>query len=171
MLREQEDHVGVLFAALRRRLRQVVQAEARGHRLTPQQFWLLVEIEGAGPLSLGALADRLRMDAPTASRVVSTLTRRRLVRLAEDPADRRRLVIEATPEGADLAGRLRPVARELREALISGFTAPELAALRASLRRMVANLDRFEARRARRPARLAAPGRVSARAAAREQQP
>jgi DNA-binding MarR family transcriptional regulator len=167
MLREQEDHVGILFAAVRRRLRQVVHAEARGHRLTPQQFWLLLGIDEAGSVSLGALAARLRMDPPTASRVVGSLTRRRLVRMAEDPADRRRLAIETTAEGADLADRLRPVAREMRDALVAGFTPPELAALRTSLRRMVENLDRFEARRApRRPARVGA-----GRTAAREERP
>jgi DNA-binding MarR family transcriptional regulator len=163
MLREQEEHVGLLFAAVRRRLRQVVHAEARGHRLSPQQFWILIAIDECGPVSLGALAARLRMDPPTASRVVASLTRRRLVRMAEDPDDRRRLVIAATPDGSDLTARLRPVARELREGLVAGFTPAELAALRASLRRMLENLDRYEARRARRPARVAAGSRATAR--------
>jgi DNA-binding MarR family transcriptional regulator len=156
MLREQEEPVGMLVAAVRRRLRQVVHAEARGHRLTPQQFWVLLGIQEAGPVSLGALAERLPIDAPTASRVVASLTRRRLVRLAEDPADRRRLLIGITAEGADLATRLRPVARDLRETLTAGFSPAELAALRQALRRILGNLDRFEARRARRPPRVAA---------------
>ena len=162
MLPEQEQHVGILVAAIRRRIRQVVHGQASAHQLTPQQFWMLLAINEAGPLSLGALADRLPIDPPTASRVVASLTRRRLVRMAEDPEDRRRLLIGTTPEGADLAARLRPLARDLREAVVAGFSSAELAALRASLRRILANLDRFETRRARRPARLAA---------AREQRP
>jgi DNA-binding MarR family transcriptional regulator len=153
MLREQEEHVGMLIAAVRRRIRQVVHAEARGHRLTPQKFWMLLAVEEAGPLSLGALASRLRMDPPTASRVVASLTRGALVRLSEDPADRRRLLIATTPTGAELAERLRPLARNLREAVVAGFSPAELDALRGSLRRVLANLDRFEARRSRRPAR------------------
>src|SRR5512141_2245222 len=126
MLREHrdgEDHVGALLAALRRRIRQVVRAEAGGHRLSPQQFWSLIGLDEAGPLSLGALAERLRMDQPTASRVVASLTKRRLVRLAEDPADRRRLLIDTTPEGAELAAKIRPTARELRITLVDGFSA------------------------------------------------
>ncbi len=156
MLREQEQPVGVLVATIRRRIRQLVHAQAGAHRLTPQQFWVLLAIDEAGPLSLGALSDRLPIDPPTSSRVVASLTRRRLVRMADDPADRRRLLIGTTPEGAELAARLRPLARDLREAVVAGFSASELAALRASLRRILANLDRFEARRARRPARVAA---------------
>jgi MarR family transcriptional regulator, lower aerobic nicotinate degradation pathway regulator len=155
MLREQEEHVGVLLAALRRRIRQVAHAEARGHQLSPQQFWALIGIAEAAPLSLGALAERLRIDQPTASRVVASLTRRGLLRMAEDPQDRRRLLIETTAAGAELAGRIRPVARDLRDALVAGFTAPELTALRGALRKILGNLDRFEARRARRPARPA----------------
>ncbi len=156
MLRVQEEHVGVLLAAVRRRIRQVVHAEAGGYRLSPQQFWSLLGIHEAGPLSLGALAERLRIDQPTASRVVASLTRRQLVRMAEDPLDRRRLVIETTGEGADLAGVLRPIARDVREALVAGFSAAELAALRGALNKILSNLDRFEARRSRRPVRPAA---------------
>ena len=77
MLREQperEEPVGLLLAAVRRRIRQVVRAEAVTHRLSPQQFWSLGGIDEAGPISLGALAGRLRMDQPTASRVVASLT-------------------------------------------------------------------------------------------------
>ena len=149
----QQEHVGALLAAVRRRIRQVVHAEAGGHRLSPQQFWSLLGIDEAGPLSLGRLAERLRIDQPTASRVVASLTKRRLVRMTEDPGDRRRLLIATTPEGAQLAARVRPVARELREALVAGFSPTELAALRGALQKIVGNLDRFEARRARRPAR------------------
>ena len=154
MLPEQE-HVGTLLAAVRRRIRQVVRAEAGGHRLSPQQFWTLIGIDEAGPLSLGSLADRLRMDQPTSSRVVASLTKRRLVRMAEDPGDRRRLLIDTTPEGAQLAARVRPVARDLRDALVAGFSSAELAAFRGALQKIVGNLDRFEARKARRPARAA----------------
>ena len=155
MLRVQEEHVGLLLAAIRRRIRQVVQAAAEGHRLSPQQFWALIGIEEAAPLSLGALAELQRMDQPTASRVVAALTRRKLVRMAEDPADRRRLVLATTAEGAELAARVRPIAREVRSAVVAGFSPTELAALRGSLRRILDNLDRFEARGMRRAGRPA----------------
>ena len=99
------------------------------------------------------------MDPPTASRVVASLTKRRLVRMAEDPGDRRRLLLDATPEGEELAARIRPLARDLREALVAGFSPAELDALRGALQRIVGNLDRYEARRARRPARPPQPRR------------
>lgn len=156
MLLQHEEHVGALLAAVRRRIRQVVHAEAGGHRLSPQQFWSLLGIHEAGPLSLGALAERLRIDQPTASRVVASLTRKRLVRMAQDPQDRRRLVIETTADGAALADRVRPIARDLRDTVVAGFTGAELAALRGALNKILSNLDRYEARKARRPVRPAA---------------
>jgi DNA-binding MarR family transcriptional regulator len=156
MLREQEEPIGLLLATIRRRLRQVVQAKAQGHRLSPQQFWAIVGIQDAAPLSLRELSELLRIDQPTASRVVATLTRRRLVRMAEDPSDRRRLLLETTSEGAELAARVRPIARELRAALVAGFSAAEVTALRGSLRKILGNIDRLETRGARRPSRPAA---------------
>jgi DNA-binding MarR family transcriptional regulator len=156
MLRDQaEEPVGLLLAAIRRRLRQVVQAKAQGHRLSTQQFWALAGIREAAPLSLRELSELLRIDQPAASRVVASLTRRRLVRMAEDPVDRRRLVLETTAEGAELANRIRPLARDLRAALVAGFSHAEIAALRGALHRILENLDRLEARGARRPARPA----------------
>ena len=148
MLPRQEP-VGLLVSAVRRRIRQVVHAEASRHRLAPQQFWVLVSVHEAGSVSLGALAERLHMDQPTASRVVASLAARKLLRMTEDPADRRRVLLAPTPAGADLAARLRPVAKELRSAAVSGFTGDEEDALRRLLRRVLENLDRFEGRRAR----------------------
>jgi DNA-binding MarR family transcriptional regulator len=155
MLRPQEEPIGLLLAAIRRRLRQVVQAQAGFHRLSPQQFWALVGIQEGAPMSLGALSERLRIDQPAASRVVATLTRRGLVRMAEDPSDRRRLVLATTATGAELASRVRPIARDVRGAIVAGFSAPELDALRGALKRILDNLDRLESRGARRPARPA----------------
>src|SRR6266498_1689278 len=113
MLRDQEQQqVGILVADIRRRIRQVVHAEARGHRLAPQQFWVLLAVAEAGSLSLGALSDRLPIDPPTASRVVASRARRRrpggasmkpAERLSEEPAtlpassrNLRRVAIAAT---------------------------------------------------------------------------
>src|SRR6266540_2681599 len=113
--------VGLLVSAVRRRIRQVVHAEASRHRLTPQQFWVLVTVHEAGSTSLGALAERLHMDQPTASRVVASLAARKLLRMAEDPEDRRRVLLTASAAGADLAARLRPPATDLSAAVVAAL--------------------------------------------------
>jgi DNA-binding MarR family transcriptional regulator len=145
MIPEQEP-IGLLLAAVRRRTRQIVGAVLRPHRLSPQQFWILVAVDEMGAPSVGELAARQHMDQPTASRVVAALARRRLVRLAVDRADRRRARITTTPAGAALAARVRPLVRRLREAIIAGFSDEEQALMRSFLRRILGNLDSLDAR-------------------------
>jgi DNA-binding MarR family transcriptional regulator len=133
-----------LIAGARRRLRQAVGRRVRALGLSPQQFWLLVNLEAGS--CLRSLASRLHMDEPTASRIVAGLRRRRLVSTRADPHDRRRLELGLTQQGADLARRLRPVAEEVRRTVEDGFTTEEKDHLRRLLGRVVENTRRLEAR-------------------------
>ncbi len=143
VLPEQES-IGLLVAATRRRIKQAVGRRVRSHRLSAQQFGLLVAIvEGEG-LSLRELADRRRMDQPTTSRIVTTLIRKKLVREEGDPRDRRRRCLRLAAPGRALAERLYPVALELRAAIVGGLSPAERAALRNGLRKIIHNMDRFE---------------------------
>ncbi|MGC3996289.1 MAG: MarR family transcriptional regulator [Anaeromyxobacter sp.] len=141
--------MGLLIAVARRRIKQAVLARAAGHRLSPQQFWLLVGLLERPGASQRELAGALHLDAPTASRVVAALVRRRLVRVEADPADRRRVRLHLTPAGAQLAGRLAVAAAEIRETVVEGLSGAELEALRRSLRHVIANLERLEGRAVR----------------------
>lgn len=147
----QREHVGLLVETARRRIKQAVLRRVTGLRLAPRQFWLLVALHERPGISQGELADLARVDAPTASRVVATLEQRRLVRVDGDPADRRRTVLSLTASGEKLARDLAVVAREVRAAVVDGMGEPEVEMLRRGLRRVIDNMDRFEARsRARR---------------------
>ena len=136
------DQVGLLIASARRRLKQAVMARSG---LAPQQFWTLVALSERPGLSLAELAEQLRADPPTLSRVVRGLSRRRLVRSAADPRDRRRLRLRLTAAGERLGQELGQQAVELRSAVVAGLDAPALEALRGGLRHVIANLDRLAA--------------------------
>jgi DNA-binding MarR family transcriptional regulator len=159
--------LGLLVGAVRRRLKQAVDARVRAHRLSPQQFWVLVALAELDGPSLAALAARQQMDPPTASRVVTTLVQRGLVRIATDPADRRRSVLALTPRGRALARVVRTIAVEVRAAVEAGFTPDEREAVRGALVRMLENLERFDPRAPLAPgsAPLARPSRRRASAA------
>jgi DNA-binding MarR family transcriptional regulator len=111
--------------------------------LTPQQFWVLVNIDEAHGASLGRIAERLRMDAPTASRAVAQLQKRKLVAAEGDRSDRRRLSLRLTPAGRAKMGPLRGLAAELRSSSLYGLTRDEEENLRGLLRKMIAKLDRL----------------------------
>ena len=140
-----QEPIGLLVAVVRRRIKQTVSALVREFDLSPQQFWMLVAIARDEGCSLGEVAERLRMDAPTACRVVATLVRRKLVHSGADPADRRRSRVVLTPSGRAAADRLLPIAGEVRAAVEAGLTAAERAVLVAGLRKVIANLESFRA--------------------------
>src|SRR5207247_5057827 len=121
LLSEQEP-VGLLIGAARRRIKQAVGHRLRGYGLTPQQFWVVVHLRESEGLALRELAERLRLDQPTASRIVTLLRRRKLVRIGGHPADRRRCSLRLTGAGAELIGELYPLAREVREAVVQGMS-------------------------------------------------
>jgi DNA-binding MarR family transcriptional regulator len=140
-----QEPLGLLVAVVRRRIRQVTSTLVREHGLSPQQFWTVVAMARGGELSLGDLAERRRMDEPTACRVVDTLVRRRLVRNSPDPGDRRRSRLALTPAGRAMAGQLLPIADTIAATVERGLSPSERAAVVAGLEKVIANLDRFEA--------------------------
>jgi DNA-binding MarR family transcriptional regulator len=136
-----KEPVGLLIAAARRRMTRAVTERVRPHGLTAQQFWALVNIDEADSPSLGEIAERLRMDAPTASRAVTQLLRRKLVRADGDRGDRRRLRLRIAPAGRARIGVLRELAAELRSVPVHGLSREEEETLRLLLRKVIANLD------------------------------
>src|SRR5687768_2402973 len=79
-----------LISSARRKFKQLVWMRVRPFSLTPPQFGVLLTIKAASDISLAALAGELGIDAPTACRIVSNLTRRGLIKSHADPDDRRR---------------------------------------------------------------------------------
>jgi len=145
MLREQE-YVGLLIAAAQRSVKLAVQRRSRALGLTSQQFWFVNAARELPGASLGEIARRQRMAAPTASRLAEGLARRGLVRTAQDDRDRRALRVLLTPAGARLAERIAPLAASVRTAVVRGMSPREQQALCAALRRVVANVETFTAK-------------------------
>jgi MarR family transcriptional regulator for hemolysin len=139
-----EEHIGLLIGAARRRIKQAVGRRVRGYDLTTQQFWVLVAIYEHPGFSLGELAARIRMDTPTASRVVFALMSRKLVEVRDDAEDRRRARLHLKPAGTALAKELQALATTVRAALVQGLSPTEQAALRGGLRQVIANMDRLQ---------------------------
>ncbi|MBZ4321250.1 MarR family winged helix-turn-helix transcriptional regulator [Streptomyces huiliensis] len=63
------------------------------HGLTARHGAVLPQLLAAGPLSVGEIAKRLHVSLPTASELVGGLHRAGVVERAEDPANRRRVLV------------------------------------------------------------------------------
>jgi DNA-binding MarR family transcriptional regulator len=142
----EEEHVGLLIGAVRRRITQALGSSVRRYHLTPRQFWIVVALYEHPGLSLRELAAHLRMDDPTASRVIFALMNRKLVQVKNDAADRRRSRLYLGPLGATLGKELHELATAVREATTEGLSVAERQALRTCLRKIIANMDRFQER-------------------------
>ena len=157
-----QEPIGLLIAAVRRRIKQITAGPAEEHRLSPQQFWTVVAIARNEGLSLRELAERRRMDYPTASRVVGVLVRRRVVRNETDPADRRRSRLALTRTGQALARRLLPAAVSIAGTVESALTPSEREAVVIGLGKILSSLDRRVATEERRRMEPATPAKAPA---------
>src|SRR5919197_5687602 len=130
-----DEHIGLLIAAARRRITQALGSRVRHYHLTPRQFWILVALYEHPGLSLREVGARLRMDDPTASRVVFALMNRKLVQVRGDAEDRRRSCLYLGAAGATLGKELQELAAALRGAVVQGMSPSEQKFLRLSLRK------------------------------------
>jgi DNA-binding MarR family transcriptional regulator len=151
--------LGSLIASARRRIKQAVGVLVRPHRLSPQQFWMLVHIAENEGMSLGELAERMSVDAPTASRVASALSRRGLTQVAGCVEDRRRCSLGLTARGRTLGRALLPLATRLRTAIWRGIDPADAEAAGRVMSQIAANMDRFEKPQRSLMSRRGAPGR------------
>jgi MarR family transcriptional regulator, organic hydroperoxide resistance regulator len=133
----------LLISAIRRRLKQVVGAQVREFGLSPSQFWVLNRIFEREGMSLRDLAASLHMDTPTASRVVSALSRQKFVRTEDDPDDRRRTRLVCTARGRVLAEKLHPIAQSTRSSFELPFTPAERETLRSLLVKGLAHVSKL----------------------------
>ncbi len=95
------------------RLRLAVTRTARrlrqegGGSLSPSQGSALAVIDRHGPLTPSELAQRERIQRPTATRVLTRLEELDLIERAADPADGRSSLVTVSPAGAALLAELR----------------------------------------------------------------
>lgn len=104
--------------------------------LTPTQFTALVKVVELGQVTQNHLGRLAAMDPATIQGVVRRLIDRGLVAGADDPMDRRTIVLAPTAAGVALAGRAVVAGRFITEATLEPLSAEERAALLSLLRKI-----------------------------------
>ncbi len=136
----------MLVALADRRLQQLVSLEAHAFGVTPQQFWVVMLLDGGALGSVQEVGRRIGIDKPAASRLVEALADLGWVRYG-DSADSRRRPVELTARGRRQARRFREVSMRMAAHLESGITPSQRAAMHAGLSRLIENLDQALAER------------------------
>lgn len=95
--------------------------------LTPPQFAALAKLYDIGETSQNQLGMLIAMDAATVKGVIDRLKARGLVEVSKHEADKRRLLVNLTPEGREAIERLIPLARAITEETLAPLTAKETA--------------------------------------------
>jgi DNA-binding MarR family transcriptional regulator len=139
--KQPNEPLGLLIAAARRQIKQVVTARAARHGVTSLQFWLLVGLVEGGNQSLRELATRSRIDDPTASRGIQTLVTNGFVASKNDATDRRRARLVLTGRGRTLAEKCLDDARAIRALVERDLTPEEGQVTRAALRKVIATME------------------------------
>jgi DNA-binding MarR family transcriptional regulator len=106
--------------------------------LNGREFLLLSFARSASGLSQQELSDRLALDPTIVVGLVDALEDRGLVRRAKDPADRRRNVLSATPEGIRVHDAAIAAARQAEDAFLAPLSPTQRAQFAKALRAVLA---------------------------------
>ncbi|MFC8921173.1 MarR family winged helix-turn-helix transcriptional regulator [Cellulosimicrobium sp. NPDC057127] len=111
---------------------------ARELDLPRASFGVLRLLDRCGPVPLGDVASRLRVDLSVASRQVSHLVDAGLARRTVDDDDRRARTVELTADGRALLRRAHDLIEAMSAATFADWSADELTAATAHIDRVAA---------------------------------
>lgn len=106
------------------------------------QMRVMLVIDRHGPLNLSALADRLDVSVPSASRLVDRLVEAQLVTRAVSPRSRREVSLTLTARGRRALAQLRRKRQEAIRGVLAHMSPQDRAALAAGLAAFSAAFDR-----------------------------
>jgi DNA-binding MarR family transcriptional regulator len=104
--------------------------------------WRVIGQLAGGPCTVSELADRALTQQPTMTKVIDRMVAEGLVIRLEDTADRRRVSVRLTEKGQRLAAELIPLAREHEARVLAGYGPREAAALKRTLKTLIARTGR-----------------------------
>lgn len=132
--------LGSLLHAAFRGLRHSWTEQLAPWEITPFQWRALHTIMRMDDgVRLGVVAERLRIAARSATEVVDQLEEKGLVQRAQDPSDRRAVVVEATDEGLELHDAVMAKRRERADQYFSALSSDEQEQLAQLLARLAAS--------------------------------
>jgi DNA-binding MarR family transcriptional regulator len=125
--------VGDVHAAIR----QALDARLESRGVTAAQCVVLHAFRSQPDAHLCDVGERLRMDAPSLSRLVGRLEGKRLCLRFKARSDRRVARVELLPAGIELADAWPALQAEVTELVLQGFDAAERALLFAGMHRLL----------------------------------
>jgi DNA-binding MarR family transcriptional regulator len=107
--------------------------EAASHDISPGQYSVLAGILN-GPMTVGQLAEREQIQAPSMTRIVSGLAAAGYATREENPRDKRQVLVRVTEEGAAVLQRARNKRTQWLARRVAARTPEERAILHEAAR-------------------------------------
>ncbi|PLT29422.1 MarR family winged helix-turn-helix transcriptional regulator [Peribacillus deserti] len=104
--------------------------------LDRSEYLVLSELDENGAIAINVLADHLKLNLSTASRQVSVLEGKELIRRYPDPQNGRISLIEITPTGKAILKRVQMARKEVYSEILKKWTDEELQLLQENLSRL-----------------------------------
>jgi len=146
---------GFLIAKVHRTAGRIFARMLRERRIdtNPAQGRVLFVLWEEGPMPIHELARRVSLGKSTLTSTLDRLESRNQVVRVRCPEDRRKILIELTPENQAMHKLYKEVSGEMTDVFYGGFTSDDIAKFEHCLQRILDNLTRFESGRAESSAR------------------
>jgi len=120
----------------------LVSGVARRYGLSHAALNALAVIEGAGgPVPTGEVSARMHITTGTMTTVLDTLDRKGYVHRLADPDDRRRVLVDITPDAQSVLDHMLPAVQQLANTVMAVFDEKTLQAVLETLAAISASID------------------------------
>jgi DNA-binding MarR family transcriptional regulator len=116
--------------------RAVARVYSRRFQLTAPEWRTMAVLGRFGPMTANTVVEHTAMDKVRVSRAVARLLARSRVSRRTDPEDRRRAILDLTPEGRLVYGKVVPMVLAVESELLSDLDAAERAVLETVVRKL-----------------------------------
>jgi len=137
-----DDSIGYLIVNTGRKLSLNLTQLFQSHRLTSEQWSLLVSLHNEDKISQKELADRTGKDPANITRMLDQLESKGLVSRQPNPEDRRSYLMHITASGREAAIDLIPVEQKFMKEMLADITEAEIEAFRAFIGKLNRNIER-----------------------------
>jgi DNA-binding MarR family transcriptional regulator len=141
------DNIGYLLNKASRSLKWNINRKLEQYNLTAAQWAVLKDLQmneqfgKVNKATPAAIAERLNMDRPTMSGVVSRMCKNEWIAAETNPEDKRSQLIKLTEKSKDILGVMEDLSNEIVKAALKDFNEDEIESLKLFLKRIINNLD------------------------------
>lgn len=136
-----DDYLSYLLARASHLVSRDFHAQVKRSGLGVAEWRVLATLSDGGPMIIGELARRVLYEQPTLTKVIDRMEQGGLVTRAAQTADRRRIEVRITADGAAAVAGLLPAAKQHETHLLASYSPDEVALLKSVLRMLIERLS------------------------------